>query len=96
MKIFTKKCLFWGLILNNIFDLNIQFIINTHIEILVKINPKIDIFLTFFTLLYKHIFNQIAKGNYDFGLLADFVRKVDFGKTKLISPVSPTRTILLF
>ena len=64
---FHENMLILVVILTNIFDLSIQYKINTHIEILVKINPKkLIFFMKFCTLVYKHIFNHIAKRDYEF------------------------------
>ena len=49
------------------FYLSVHYKINIHLEILVKINPKnLHFFMKLCTLLYKHIFNHIAKRNYEF------------------------------
>ena len=50
---FHENMLILGLILTNIFDLSIQYKINTHIEILVKINLKNDIF--FYEILHTSV-----------------------------------------
>ena len=69
MQNFTICGVYFRLTLTNIFDLSIQCKINrpTHIEILVKINPKVDIFfMKLYSLLYKHMFNHIAKRKDEF------------------------------